>query len=125
MYHMTALSMFLTVVACKHCYSAKELPIVDPEGQAHPNQLLKVNLEQVKVHIILAAGKYNVDPNYSYSGYTSYWIFAKNNIDSLPYVNEVGNFVVYRGERVHNALDMYYTWHAYTLVFRSQRYMYR
>ena len=33
--------MFLTVVACKHRYSAKQLPIVDLEGQAHPNQLLK------------------------------------------------------------------------------------
>ena len=56
-------------------------------GQAHPNQLLKVNLEQVKVHIIFAAGKYNVDPNYplyKYSVYTPYWIFAKNNVDSHP-----------------------------------------
>ena len=45
------------------------------------NQLLKVNLEQVKVHITFAAGKYNVDPNYplyKYSVYASYWIFAKN-----------------------------------------------
>ena len=73
-----SIRMFLNVVVCKHCYSAKQLPIVDPEGQAHPNQLLKVNLEQVKVHVIFAAGKYNVDPNYpmyKYSVYTSYWIF--------------------------------------------------
>ena len=86
---MTAFRMFLTVIACKHRYSAKQLPIVDLEGQAHPNQLLKVNLEQVKVHIIFAAGKYNVDPNYplyKYSVYTSYWSFAKNNIDSHPYL---------------------------------------
>ena len=88
---MTAFSMFLTVVACKHCYSAKQLPIVDPEGQAHLIQLLIVNLEQVKVQIISAAGEYSVDPNwtycmlYKYSVYTSYWIFAKKNIDSLPY----------------------------------------
>ena len=38
MYYMTAFRMFLTVVTCKHSYSAKQLPIVDPEGQAHPNQ---------------------------------------------------------------------------------------
>ena len=56
-----------------------QLPIVDPEGH-DPNQLLKLNLEQVNVHIILAAGKCNVNPNsplYKYSVYTSYWIFAK------------------------------------------------
>ena len=55
-----------------------------PTSSMHPNQLLKMNLEQVKVHII-AADKCNVDPNYplyKYSAYTSYWIFAKNNIDS-------------------------------------------
>ena len=57
MYCMTAFRMFLTVVACKHCHSEKQLSIVDPEGQAHPNQLLKVNLEPVKVHITFAAGK--------------------------------------------------------------------
>ena len=74
MYYMTVFSTFLTVVACKYCYWAKQLPIVDPEGQAHPNQLLKLNLEQVKVHIIFAAGKCNVNPNsllYKYSVYTS------------------------------------------------------
>ena len=42
MYYMTALSMFLAVVGYKHSYWAKQLPIVDPEGQAHPNQLLKI-----------------------------------------------------------------------------------
>ena len=71
---MTAFGMFLTVVGCKHCSWARQLPIVDPEGQAHSNQLLKLNLEQVKVHIIFAAGKCNVNPNsplYKYSVYTS------------------------------------------------------
>ena len=83
---MTAFSVFLTA-AYEHCYSAKQPPIVDPEGRAHPNQLLKVNLEQVKVHIIFAGSKYNVDPKYplyKYNVYTSYWILAKNIIDSLP-----------------------------------------
>ena len=54
---MTGFRMFLTVVACKHRYSAKRLSIVPLEGQAHPNQLLKVNLDQAKVHVIFAAGK--------------------------------------------------------------------
>ena len=84
---MTAIKSFLSVAACKHCYSGKQLLIVDPVGQAHPNQLLKLNLEQAKVYIILTVGKYNVDPKsplYLYSVYTSYWIFAKNNIDLHP-----------------------------------------
>ena len=71
---MTAFRMFVTVVACKHRYSAKQLPIVGPEfeGQTHRNQLLKVNLEQLKVHITFAAGKYNVDPNYPLYKYSVY-----------------------------------------------------
>ena len=66
--------MFLTVVACKHRYSAKQLSIVHLEGQAHPNQLLKVSLNQAKVHIIFAAGKYNVDPNYPLYKYSVRYI---------------------------------------------------
>ena len=86
---MTAIKSFLSVAACKHCYSGKQLLIVDPVGQAHPNQLLnlKLNLEQVKVHIIVIVGKYNVDPKsplYLCSVYASHWIFAKNNIDLHP-----------------------------------------
>ena len=90
---MTVISAFLTVAACEHCYSAKQPPTVDPEGRAHPNQLLKVNLEQVKVHSIFAGSIYNVVltyPLYQYSVYISYWIVAKNNLDSRPYLPELG-----------------------------------
>lgn len=38
---MTVFSVFLTAAACAYCCSAKRRPIVDPEGQAHPNQLLE------------------------------------------------------------------------------------
>ena len=55
--YMTAFSMFLPIAACKFDYSAKQLPIVDPEGQAPTNQLLKVNLEQVRVHIICTVAR--------------------------------------------------------------------
>ena len=52
---MTVFSVFFTVAACKHCHSAKQPHIVDPEGPAHPNQRSKVSLELAKVHIILTA----------------------------------------------------------------------
>ena len=39
----------------------------------HPNQLLKLNLEQVKVHI-MCADKCNVDPNYPLYKYMHIYI---------------------------------------------------
>ena len=62
---MTAYVVFLPAVVWEHDHSTKQCRTVDPEGQAHPNQLLKVNLEQVKVCFILAYDKYNKNPEIS------------------------------------------------------------